>query len=101
MEAIKGKIVENQKEVFLSFRVNLEDREKFKFLAKAKNKSASELITEIINDEFSKELKPSEIRKLSPDMQEFYWNQQIVFAEKVLKSNKELTDLPQLDDGIE
>ena len=101
METLNRKLDENQKTVFLSFRVNFEVREKFKVLAKVRNKSTSELISEIINYEFSKELKPSEIRKLPPKMQEYYWCKQVDLAEQVFQNNEELSDLPQLDDGIE
>lgn len=92
---------ESQDTVFLSFSVKPQERERFKLLSKVRNLSASELIVQLINQEFDKQLKPSEIRKLPEDLQSFYWNQQAILAKKILTKHKELNDLPFIADGIE
>ena len=87
--------------VFLSFRMSKEDKEKFKLLTLIKGKSGVGLILDYIDSELSKPISAKEIRKLPKDIQDKLWLEQSKLAVEIYNKNKELTDIPDIMDGVE
>jgi hypothetical protein len=96
----------NQKEtkldqVFLSFRIKKEQKERFKLLSLIKGKSGVDLIMDYVNSELRQPLNAKQIRKMPKEFQEKIWKEQSNTAIEIFQKHKNLNDIPDTVDDIE
>ena len=88
-------------QVFLSFRIDKNEKEKFKLLASIKGKSGVDLLLDYIDTELKKPLSAKQIRRLPKELQDKIWIEQSKNFKDIYNTNQELNELLETFEEIE